>query len=109
MTDLSCSVSSCENYGSGRCCRTDIVVAGPDAGCPRETCCADYQARSEGSASNSAAEEAPNPAPEVRCEAVNCCYNRSSACGADHIDIRTVSAGGGRVKTECSAFRSEDQ
>lgn len=109
MTDLSCSVSACENYKSGRCCRPDIVVAGPDACFARETCCADYQSRAEGAASDSAADETPNPEPEVRCEAVNCTHNRSSCCSAGHIDIRTVSAGGGRVKTECSAFHSDDE
>ncbi len=109
MTDLSCSVSGCANNSDNRCCRPGIVVSGPNATGSDQTYCADFQDRAQGAENSTASDAFPNSAPDIHCEAANCSYNRNHSCTADHIDIRTTLVNGGQVKTECSAFRNNEE
>lgn len=103
MTQLDCSVKSCLHNADNRCCKNGIIVDGQNAQKKHETCCGSFDENKDGSFKNLF--KTPENKLEVDCEAVNCVYNDSRHCVAEHIGI----AGDGATEaeqTECASFKA---
>ncbi|HIZ43708.1 MAG TPA: DUF1540 domain-containing protein [Firmicutes bacterium] len=103
MTDLTCSVNNCIHNADKCCCKSSIMVDGAGATCCGDTCCASFDERTQGCATNKY--ETPNRALNVECEAESCVYNQSRKCTAQEISI---SGQGAKMAshTECASYRS---
>lgn len=101
MTKLDCNVVNCA-YNTENCCkRSDICVEGEDAGSPSATCCGSFAPKGCGCATNSTGCVCKDT--DVKCEAVECMYNNSRMCHANHIGISGGHADRMR-ETECASF-----
>ena len=103
MTKLDCNVTSCIHNADNCCCKSAILVEGENAKDICDTCCGSFAENKEGSFRNLF--KTPESRLEVDCEAVNCIYNESRHCVADHIGI----AGDGAREashTECASFKA---
>ena len=102
MTVLDCNVVNC-TYNEDNCCkRKDIHVEGTQARTPSETSCGSFAPKGCRCGSNMVGEAEKNT--DVLCEAVQCRFNESKKCSAQHIGI----AGGhadSNSETECGSFR----
>lgn len=101
MPILDCSVKNCMYNVESRCQLDSIKVEGSNAKDSGATACGSFELRKNSEYSN--ATNMPNPENSVKCEAVNCCYNKENKCHAEHIGI----AGNGASncgETECSSF-----
>lgn len=103
MTDLSCSARSCCHNSDYCCCLSSINVKGNSASKSDDTCCGSFFEDKSGSSQN--ASETPNITLDIGCEAVDCVYNETKKCNADHIDISGIRATNSG-ETLCSTFRS---
>ena len=103
MTNLDCNVTSCLHNADNCCCKTAIMVDGGDAKKRQETCCGSFDEKKGEGFKNLF--KTPEKKLQVDCEAVNCVYNESRRCVAEHIGIA-----GGEAKeashTECATFQS---
>ncbi len=102
MTELGCCVNDCTYNDENLCCRDDIKVGGDDAHKACCTCCTSFREEGETTARNSCC--SPNHKLDVKCDAVNCRYNDSKICSADHIEV-THSSDTMHGETECSTFK----
>lgn len=106
MTILSCSATSCIYNKEELCSKGDILVDGPNAHTPNETCCASFQKRTQSSATNSCASGCGCETIQIDCKACECTYNEQHKCTASAIDI----SGSGASKqddTMCSTFQEK--
>ena len=103
MTILKCSATTCMYNQKELCSKGEIKVNGADARYADETCCASFDERTQGCATNKY--ETPNRALNVECEAESCVYNQSRKCTAQEISI---SGQGAKMAshTECASYRS---
>lgn len=90
MSNLHCSVNSCQNNCVGLCSLTSIRVRGDSANSSSETNCASY--RAGGSASNSLTDSA-TPETAVACKACNCTHNEDCTCTAGSVSIENCGCG----------------
>ena len=101
MTVLDCNVVNC-TYNEDNCCRRqDVHVEGTQAKTPSETRCGSFAPKGCGCGTNSVG--APEKATNVLCEAVECKFNESKNCAAQHIGIAGGHADSVR-ETECGSF-----
>ena len=101
MTRLDCNVVNCA-YNADNCCkRSDIEVEGEGAMTSSETSCGSFAPKGCGCASNSTG--CAKKETEVKCEAVECVYNESKSCHANHIGISGTNADS-VAETECASF-----
>lgn len=101
MTKLDCNVVNCA-YNEDSCCkRSNISVEGEDAHVSPETCCGSFALKGCNCASNAA--DCVCKETEVACDAIECMYNRSKQCQANHIGICGRSASC-CDQTECGSF-----
>ena len=100
MTALDCNVSTCGFNDERCCCRSEIDVKGTKADHTDDTCCGSFK---KGSAESQNSTRTPNTNLSIGCEAVNCAFNDSNKCSADHIDIAGTSANDAG-QTICSSF-----
>lgn len=101
MTQLNCSVDTCQHNADNYCCKGRIIVEGSSAKNTAGTCCGSFDERSSDSFTNRY--ETPDMSLEVECEAKHCVYNEDMYCKADRIGI----AGNGANEsgeTACASF-----
>lgn len=100
MTRLDCNVVGCA-YNDDNCCkRSDIKVEGDGATVSSETCCSSFEKKGCGCTNSCGCAKKET---QVKCEAVECMYNKNQVCHANHIGIS-----GGHAdsvsETECASF-----
>lgn len=101
MSNLNCNAASCVNNCDNKCCLSSICVDGSSACHCDETCCNDYQHKSE-SAGNMC--HMPKDSLSISCEATNCVYNSNKKCDAEHVDISGIKASTSS-DTVCATFQ----
>ena len=101
MALLDCTVSNCTFNKSECCCKGDILVGGVHADSDEDTCCESFRERGFDSFQSSTAH--PAKTINIDCEAINCTYNSSYRCSADHVDICGTNAHS-PSGTICSTF-----
>lgn len=102
MTKLDCNVVNCA-YNDDNCCRrNDIVITGKLAHVSSETCCSSFEPKGCECATNGTLCTCKDT--DVCCEAVECKFNQSKHCHAEHIGICGGHADRSR-ETECGSFR----
>ena len=101
MTKLDCNVVNCA-FNKDNCCRrSEIDVQGSDAKMASETSCGSFSAKGCGCTANY--DGCTCKETEVKCEAVECKFNKSHKCSAKHIGISGGHADSVR-ETECASF-----
>lgn len=103
MTKLECSVKNCVHNSDSCCCKNAIMVDGPQAVIPEETCCASFDENKGGVFTNLF--KTPESRLDISCEAVKCVYNEDHRCVAERIGI---SGEGAKdcTQTRCNSFKS---
>lgn len=102
MTNLDCTVTGCMYNKETSCCKDNIQVEGDKARQADETCCGSFRERRMDGAVSSV--DYPMKQTEVACRAVDCTFNDSSYCHANHISVAGESACECE-ETECSSFQ----
>lgn len=104
MPELKCNVHTCVHNKNELCDLDAIEVAGSGAQVSRDTSCASFVEKKGDAYSNSMREGTPTSS--VKCQAVQCQYNKSCNCHAGKISV-----GGGNAchseETECASFEKE--
>lgn len=103
MVRLDCNVMHCVHNADNCCCRGNILVDGTHATDKKSTNCSSFSMRNQHGSKN--ALETPDTYIGVDCYAINCKYNQSKVCHADHIRI----SGSNAVtvpETECASFEA---
>lgn len=102
MTKLDCNVTKC-SYNEENCCRRNAIdVQGKDAHYSSETCCGSFSTKGcDDSCKNSI--DGVYKETVVRCNAVECVYNKDKHCSANHIGITGRNADS-EIETECETF-----
>ncbi len=104
MTRLDCNVTNCLHNADNCCCRRAISVEGEKAENCCDTCCASFDEKKEWSFKNLF--KTPESRLEIECDAVNCVYNESCLCCAEHIAITGMDAKKTK-ETECATFKAK--
>ena len=102
MTQLNCSVRSCNYQKDDCCCRGSIMIEGAHADRHNETCCGSFEER-RGCGCNNSTAEAPKMS-DVSCEATNCRFNADKKCSATDIGVAGSNACS-CAETECASFQ----
>ncbi|MDO5338061.1 MAG: DUF1540 domain-containing protein [Eubacteriales bacterium] len=105
MTLLSCSAVSCMYNKDKLCSKGDILVDGPQAHIPDETCCSSFRHQKNDDYSNSCGCGCETIA--VGCKAHECIYNHDQKCTASAIDIAGSHAST-QQETMCSTFMQRE-
>lgn len=102
MTKLDCNVASCMYNKEDCCMRNNIEIEGDNARYASETCCGSF---AQGKEKNGCCSDCGKPSKDtdVCCDAVECKFNMSHKCSADHIGISGKYAGDMK-ETECASF-----
>lgn len=103
MSYLRCNVRSCSNNQNDLCIREDIRVDGAFADSKSDTCCNSFTQRGESYSNVVARNTRAEPETDIRCDVVNCSYNRDLKCSSASVDI----SGAGACscgETQCSTF-----
>ncbi|MBR5537376.1 MAG: DUF1540 domain-containing protein [Clostridia bacterium] len=103
MSYLRCNVRTCSNNQNDLCIREGIRVDGPAADTKDDTCCCSFTQRGENYSNVVARNSAAQPETDIRCDAVNCTYNKEFKCIAPSVDISGSAASASR-ETRCSTF-----
>ncbi len=101
MTRLDCNVTGCAYNSSNSCRRDNITVGGREANKSSETVCNSFSPKGTNTLLNACC--GPKKETQVSCDALNCRFNDSKICAADHIGIagrHAVTNG----ETECGSF-----
>lgn len=102
MTKLDCNVVNC-SYNKDACCvRKNIEVEGEAARFASETCCGSFEQKRGNCCSCDIAEQVSKDT-DVSCDAIECRFNKSHKCSANHIGISGRHADSMR-ETECASF-----
>ena len=102
MTNLDCDVINCVYNKDASCVRKNIEVEGDSARFASETCCGSFEQRRSGCSTCNSTQEVCKDT-DVTCEAVECRFNKSKKCSANHIGISGRHADNMR-ETECARF-----
>ena len=104
MPELKCNVHTCAHNKNYLCDLDAIEVAGSTAQVSRDTSCASFVEKKATEYTNSTREG--TPLSDVKCQAVECQYNKSYECHAGKISV-----GGNDActsdETECASFEKE--
>ena len=103
MSYLRCNVRTCSNNQNDLCIREGIQVDGPTADNKDDTCCNSFTQRAENYSNVVSRNTAAEPETDIRCDAVNCSYNKDCKCAAPSVDISGAAASSCR-ETRCSTF-----
>lgn len=119
MTELSCSALNCVHNMTGLCSANIIHVLGSGAHTSRETMCNTFAEKGLRNAvthlpnMNVAGEikqlftsESILMSPSIKCDAINCTYNRDRACHAENVQIYGPRAEASEG-TQCETFKNE--
>ncbi len=101
MSKLDCNVVNCA-YNSDNCCRrSDIMVEGTKALDSAQTNCGSFKLAQSEKSVNSTGQGCKET--NVSCQAVECRFNQSNKCTANHIGISGLHAGESK-ETICASF-----
>lgn len=101
MTNLDCNVVGCSYNNNNSCRRDNITIGGSQAQKSSETVCKSFSPKGTNTLVNACG--GAKKQTNVACDAVNCKFNQSKECSAEHIGVagrHAVTNG----ETECGSF-----